>query len=84
MPRQLLWFWFWFPRLHLLFLQPPQAEATAYGIEGNRLPPAYIAIDGKASRLQLENSDPLSGDDRTADYSSLLRGQYHLVSASNY
>ena len=35
-----------------LFLQPQQAEATAYGLELQRgVPLAYIVIDGKASRL---------------------------------
>jgi hypothetical protein len=50
-----------------------QAEASAYGL-GERVPPAYIVIDGKPSRLQLENSDPLSGEDRTADYSRPAQG----------
>ena len=54
-------------------LQPPQAEATAYGFEDNRLPPAYIIVDGKSSRLQLENGDPL-GEDKTADYSRPAQG----------
>jgi hypothetical protein len=53
-----------------MFLQAQQAEAT-YGLQ--RIPPAYIVVDGKASRLQLENGDPL-GDDRTADYSRPAQG----------
>ena len=56
-----------------LFLLPQQAEASAYGL-GERVPPTYIVIDGKPSRLQLENSDPLSGEDRTADYSRPAQG----------
>jgi hypothetical protein len=54
-----------------LFMQPQQAEATAYGLQ--RLPPALIIVDGKASQLQLENGDPL-GEDRTADYSRPAQG----------
>jgi hypothetical protein len=49
-----------------LFLQPQQAEATAYGL--GRVPPAYIVSDGQASRLQLENGDPFSAEGRNADY----------------
>ena len=52
-----------------LLLQPQQAEATAYGIGLQRLPPAYIVADGQTSRLQLENGDPFSAEGRTADYS---------------
>ena len=33
-----------------LLLQPQQAEATAYGLQ--RLPPALIIVDSKASQLQ--------------------------------
>lgn len=50
-----------------------QAEASAYGLE-QRVPPAYIVVDGKPSRLQLENGDPLSSEDRTADYSKPAQG----------
>ena len=39
----------------ILSLQQQQAEASSYGLE-DRVPPAYIVIDGKASKLQLENS----------------------------
>jgi hypothetical protein len=42
-----------------------QAEASAYGL-GDRVPPAYIVIDGKPSQLQLE--DEPSSQDRIADY----------------
>jgi hypothetical protein len=56
-----------------LFLQPQQAEATAYGL-GERVPPAYIVVDGKASRLQLENGEPGSAEGRTADYSRPAQG----------
>ncbi len=50
-----------------------QAEATAYGLE-QRVPPAYIVVDSKPSRLQLENGDPMSGEGRTADYSRPAQG----------
>jgi hypothetical protein len=50
-----------------------QAQATAYGLEDPRVPPAYIIVDGKVSRLQLENGDPSSGD-ATADYSRPAQG----------
>ena len=56
-----------------LFLQPQQAEATAYGLGLQRLPSAYIVVDGRASPLQLENGDPSSGD-ATADYSIPAQG----------
>ena len=51
-----------------------QAEASAYGLGGSRLPPAYIVLDGKVSKLQLENGDPLSAEGRTADYSRPAQG----------
>jgi hypothetical protein len=54
-----------------LFLQSQQAEAAAYGLQ--RVPPAYIVVDGKASPLQFENGDPISGDG-TADYSRPAQG----------
>jgi hypothetical protein len=47
-----------------------QAEASAYGL-GQRVPLAYIDVDGNASPLQLENGDP-SSVDATADYSLCL------------
>ncbi|HEU4448277.1 MAG TPA: hypothetical protein VFR94_26650 [Nitrososphaeraceae archaeon] len=50
-----------------------QAQATAYGLGDPRVPPAYIIVDGKVSRLQLENGDPSSGD-ATADYSRPAQG----------
>src|SRR5687768_404327 len=50
-----------------------QAQATAYGLGDPRVPPAYIIVDGKVSRLQLENGDPTSGD-ATADYSRPAQG----------
>jgi hypothetical protein len=56
-----------------LFLHTQQAEATAYGLGLQRIPPAYIVVDGKASTLQLENGDILSGD-TTADYSRPAQG----------
>ncbi len=55
-----------------LFLQPQQAEASAYGL-GQRVPPAFIVIDGKASQLQFENGDLLSWE-ATADYSKPAQG----------
>ena len=48
-------------------------QATAYGLGDPRVPPAYIIVDGKVSRLQLENGDPSSGD-ATADYSRPAQG----------
>lgn len=61
-----------------MFLQPQQAEATAYGLQ--RIPPAYIIVDGQTSRLQLENGDPFSAEGRTADYTRPPQATYHLVS----
>jgi hypothetical protein len=57
-------------------LQPQrQAEATAYGLTGSpRVPPAYIVVDGKASKLQLENSPFVSEEDRIADYGRPVQG----------
>ncbi len=52
-----------------LFLQPQEAEAT-YGLQ--RVSPAYIVVDGKASRLQLED-EPMS-QDRIADYDRPAQG----------
>jgi hypothetical protein len=57
-----------------LGLQPHQAQATAYGLGDPRLPPAYIIVDGKVSRLQLENGDPLSAEGRTADCTRPAQG----------
>lgn len=51
-----------------LLFQPQQAEATAYGLGLQRVPPAAIVADGQSSRLQLENGDPFSAEGRTADY----------------
>src|SRR5688572_25736704 len=48
-----------------------QAEASAYGLE-QRVPPAYIVIDGKPSRLQLED-EPVS-QDRIANYDRAPQG----------
>ena len=48
-----------------------QAEASAYGL-GQRVPPAYIVIDGKPSRLQLEDA-PMS-QDRLANYDRAPQG----------
>jgi hypothetical protein len=50
----------------ILSLQLQQAEASAYGLV-ERVPPAYIVVDGRASKLQLED-EPMS-QDRIADYS---------------
>jgi hypothetical protein len=53
-----------------------QAEATSlsssFRLGDGRIPPAYILVDGKASRLQLEN-DPFS-EDTIADYSRSPQG----------
>jgi hypothetical protein len=48
-----------------------QDEASAYGLE-QRVPPAYIVIDGKPSRLQLED-EPMS-QDRIANYDRAPQG----------
>ena len=62
------------PSSILSLQQQQQAEATvAAGLGQNRILPAYIVVDGKASRLQLENGDPSSGD-ATADYSRSAQG----------
>ncbi|MDQ3967642.1 MAG: hypothetical protein M3275_04505 [Thermoproteota archaeon] len=73
------------PFSSILSLQQQKAEATSlssssFGLGDGRIPPAFIIVDGKASRLQLEN-DPLGGEDTIAD---LLREQYRLVSALAY
>lgn len=65
------------PSSSLLSLQQQQAEASLLSspssrLGDGRLPPAYIIVDGKASRLQLEN-DPLS-EDTIADYSRPPQG----------
>ena len=39
----------------ILSLQYQQAHATAFGLGDSRVPPAYIIVDGKVSRLQLDN-----------------------------
>jgi hypothetical protein len=61
------------------FQPQQQAEASAYGLGDSRVPPAYIVIDGKASKLQLEN-EPMS-QDRIADYGRAPREQYRSVNA---
>jgi hypothetical protein len=66
------------PYSSILSLQQQQAEAAAslplsFRLGHSILPPAYIVVDGKASRLQLENGDPSSGD-ATADYSIPAQG----------
>jgi hypothetical protein len=59
-------------------LQQQQAEATSSLSSSSsrsgdvRIPPAFILVDGKSSRLQLEN-DPFS-EDRVADYSRSPQG----------
>jgi hypothetical protein len=55
----------------ILSLQQQQAEASAFGL-GDRVPLAYIVIDGKPSQLQLE-SEP-SSQDRIADYDRAPQG----------
>jgi hypothetical protein len=59
----------------ILSLQQQQAEASAYGLGSTRVPPAYIIVDGKASKLQLEN-DPfqVNDEERIADYSRPPQG----------
>ncbi|MDQ3884065.1 MAG: hypothetical protein M3239_01300, partial [Thermoproteota archaeon] len=56
-------------------LQPQQADA-AYGLVGSaRVPPAYIIVDGKASRLQLEKEPfRVNEENRLADYSRPPQG----------
>ena len=66
------------PSSSILSLQQQQAEAAAslplsFRLGNSILPPAYIVVDGKASKLQLENGDPSSGD-ATADYSRPAQG----------
>jgi hypothetical protein len=62
------------PSSILSLQQQQQAEATvAAGLGQNRILPAYIVVDGKASTLQLENGDPTSGD-ATADYTRPAQG----------
>ena len=55
-----------------LGLQPQQAQASAYGLGDPKLPPAYIIVDGKVSRLQLED-EPIS-QDRIANYDRVPQG----------
>jgi hypothetical protein len=61
----------------ILFLQQQQAEATSlssssFRLGDGRIPPAYIIVDGKASRLQLED-EPMS-QDRRANYDRAPQG----------
>jgi hypothetical protein len=57
----------------ILSLQQQQAEASALvGLGDSRLPPAYIVVDGKPSRLQLEDT-PMS-QDRIANYERAPQG----------
>src|SRR5215207_3508119 len=66
------------PSSSILSLQQQQAEASSLSLSSSfRLgysivPPAYIIVDGKASRLQLEN-DPFS-DDKIANYDRASQG----------
>ncbi|MDQ3851513.1 MAG: hypothetical protein M3299_01615 [Thermoproteota archaeon] len=62
------------PSLSVLSLlhQPQQAEASLLPSSSRFVPSAYIIVDGKASKLQLEN-DPL-GEDTIADYSRPPQG----------
>ena len=57
--------------------QPQQAEAASlplsFTFARNILPPAYIIIDGKASRLQLDNN-PLNDEQGLADYTRPPQG----------
>jgi hypothetical protein len=66
------------PSSSILSLQQQQAEAASsslplsFRLGHNILPPAYIVVDGKASRLQLENNPFL--EDKIADYSRAPQG----------
>jgi hypothetical protein len=59
----------------ILSLQLQQAEASAYGLVGSGIvPPAYIIVDGKASKLQLESSPFPTEEERIADYDKPIQG----------
>jgi hypothetical protein len=66
------------PFSSVLSLQQQQVEATSLSSSQSSrsgdtaIPPAFILVDGKSSRLQLEN-DPFS-EDRIADYSRSPQG----------
>jgi hypothetical protein len=57
----------------MLFLQQ-EAEATAFEFGNSRVPPAYIIVDGKASKLQLESSPFPTEEERIADYDRPIQG----------
>jgi hypothetical protein len=60
------------PSLLSLLQQPQQAEATLLPTSARFLPSAYIIVDGKASKLQLED-EPMS-QDRKANYDRAPQG----------
>jgi hypothetical protein len=62
------------PSLAVLSLlhQPQQAEATLLPSPSRFVPSAYIIVDGKASKLQLEDSP--SSQDRRANYDRAPQG----------
>ncbi len=66
------------PYLSILSLQQQEAEATSLSSSSFRLgqrilPPAYIIVDGKASKLQLDNNAQ-NGGEGTADYTRRPQG----------
>ncbi|MDQ3853187.1 MAG: hypothetical protein M3299_10175 [Thermoproteota archaeon] len=65
------------PYLSILSLQQQEAEASilssSFRLGQRVLPPAYIIVDGKASRLQLDNN-PLNDGQGIADYTRRLQG----------
>jgi hypothetical protein len=63
-----------YPFSMLSLLQQQEAQATAFGLGNSRVPPAYIIVDGKASKLQLENSPFPSEENTIADYDRPIQG----------
>src|SRR5215217_2554468 len=65
------------PSSSILSLQQQQAEATSlplsFRLGHSILPPAYIVVDGKTSRLQLDNN-PLNLEEGLADYTRPPQG----------
>jgi hypothetical protein len=65
-----------FSTTSIFSFQLQQQADAAYGLVGNaRVPPAYIIVDGKASRLQLEKEPfQVNEEERLADYSRPPQG----------
>jgi hypothetical protein len=62
----------------LYFLLPPHqfclCSSNSIGLGDSRVPPAYIIVNGKASKLQLESSPFPIEEDKIADYDRPIQG----------